>query len=75
MPGPSIPWVTCTQCGKRTYHSKADARLVKRRLPGHVAAYRCPTGPGWHLGHLPTVVLRGVVGRDQLVGSRRRSVA
>ena len=73
MPGKTIAaWVTCPDCNKRAYHSKSGARIVKRRLPGHISVYRCPTGAGWHLGHLPVMVLRGLAGRDQL---NRRGVA
>lgn len=66
MPGKPIAWVTCRDCTKRTYHSKSDARLVRRRIPGRLTVYRCPVGAGWHLGHLPAMVVRGLAGRDQL---------
>jgi len=60
---------TCTTCGKRCYTSKAVAKRVARSLKGdrsggHLSAYRC--GTYWHLGHLPSLVVRGVIGRDEI---------
>lgn len=57
----------CPDCGKVRYRSRADAKKAARtrNLPG-MSPYECSDGY-WHLGHLPPVVKRGVVGRESLV--------
>ena len=45
---------TCAACHKRTYPNRKEARAARRGgHPGsQLAAYECPTTPGWwHLGH------------------------
>ena len=53
---------TCRTCGKRTFRNRRDARAMAKQIPGaHMTAYRCPVDAGgWHLGHLPRDVVRGV---------------
>lgn len=50
----------CEHCGKRTYRSRSHAKAAAKVIPGrHMCAYRCPAGPGGHLGHLPLDVVHG----------------
>lgn len=60
-PGPAPgSYVTCGECGKRGYESRAlarTARALRRRIvegrPGErLDTYECTTGM-WHLGHSP----------------------
>ena len=57
---------TCPDCGKRTYLSRKDARRAMKRW-GDTAGYnvyRC--GDGWHFGHKPTALRRGLTTRERL---------
>lgn len=63
----------CGHCGKYSYLSRAKAKRAVRRLADRMSAYRCRNGGDmWHIGHLPPVVIRGAVSRDQIVHVRRR---
>jgi hypothetical protein len=42
----------CEDCRKHYYISRAAARKARKRSPQGLAAYPCPHGAGWHLGHL-----------------------
>ena len=56
----------CRVCGKMTYETRADAKLVNRRsYPAEkMSVYRCEGG--FHLGHLPKGVTLGLYNRQQL---------
>lgn len=59
---------TCPTCHKRTFRRRKDARQAARRAhpDDHMAAYACPTGDGWHYGHLPTDVRKGRATRGEV---------
>ncbi|MEV6633901.1 hypothetical protein AB0M54_24430 [Actinoplanes sp. NPDC051470] len=59
----------CEGCGKVSFVSRKDARRGARRAVDgeRPRAYRCPTSPYWHLGHLPEDVRRGVIDREEYV--------
>lgn len=59
---------TCPATGKRTWRSRRDAKKVAKRVnPGeHMSAFRCAGCDGWHLGHLPRGVAKGIYDRDDL---------
>ncbi len=62
-------WTTCPADGKRTYNSRRDARKAGKSTKGRgMNAYECPSGSGWHVGHLPARVVQGRIGRDSLPG-------
>jgi hypothetical protein len=45
----------CDSCGKRSYHTRRDARRARRAHHSDakgLQAYPCPVGLGFHLGHL-----------------------
>jgi hypothetical protein len=58
----------CEHCQKRKYGNRKSARVVARRMGGgHVVAYRCPSEKEfWHVGHLPTPVIKGIVTREEI---------
>lgn len=55
-------FIHCPDCGKRRYIKRAGAKAVIKSLPDNRAMreYRCPVGEGWHIGHLPSAVRRGL---------------
>ncbi len=58
QPDGLVSWHTCTTCGKRAYHSKADAkRSRKHHADPRLAIYRC--GQWFHLGHKGESIVRG----------------
>jgi hypothetical protein len=59
----------CTACEKRRYGNKRAAKAVVRRMQdGHMVAYRCPVEQEyWHVGHLPTPVIKGISPRSQIL--------
>lgn len=71
MKKPWSDWTTCEECGKRLYRDRAIAKRVARealkRAGGKkMREYECPAGrPGYHLGHLPGDVRRGIRSADQ----------
>lgn len=59
-------WATCTHCGKRTYATgKLAKRAAKLLHDTHRDAYPCESGTGWHIGRIPTAVLRGDFTRSE----------
>lgn len=58
-----VDWTTCPHCGKRSYASRKDARLVARRhrTGGTVMrAYPChQDAERWHVGHMSAATRRG----------------
>lgn len=59
---------TCAATGKKRWLSRRDARTVAKRVnPGeHMSAFRCASCGDWHLGHIPTDIVRGAYGRDEI---------
>lgn len=61
---------TCTVCGKLRFTTRRAAKQGIRQMrshgrsDGHLNAYRC--GDFWHIGHLPSVVIDGSRGRDDI---------
>lgn len=54
----------CPRSGKVGYLSRADAKRVAKRQKhrtGRMRAYSCESCGWWHVGHLPSVVVRGKV--------------
>ena len=65
-------WWTCSDCGKRAYGSKADAKKVQSRVASGregLHAYRC--GDAWHLGHKPPDLVAGRASRADLEASHQ----
>lgn len=50
---------SCPDCGKRSFTTRKAAKKAARRIGDgdHMSAYRC--GGYWHIGHLPTAIIRG----------------
>lgn len=63
---------SCDVHGKVLFRDRKTARMHSRRMKsriGRMNAYECDIHPGlWHLGHLPSVVVRGEVGREWVNG-------
>lgn len=59
-------YATCPTTGKRCYHTRAEAKRNRKRIPdgSKLSAYRC--GNHWHLGRLPGSVREGDYARDLL---------
>lgn len=71
-------WIMCHRCGKnghRGYHSRADARYVRKRHPGDaLSIFRCPHTAGlFHLGHPPKALTSGRVDRATMTEQIRRA--
>jgi hypothetical protein len=68
-------WTTCEQCGKRTFVSRKQAKAYARvAFPGDrgLNAYECPLGgTGYHIGHMPEPVKKGIEGRDAIITTPR----
>ena len=67
-------WVRC-DCSKRGFRSRGDARVALkrhyRRNTKGFSVYRCTLDTRYfHLGHLPTAVRKGKIGRDDIVNRR-----
>lgn len=67
-------WVHCN-CGKRGFRSRGDARVaLKRHYQRNTkgfSVYCCPRDDRYfHLGHLPTAVRKGKIGRDDITNRR-----
>lgn len=64
----------CPTCGKVRFLTRSRAKKVaknlNRRRPGHLNAYRC--GDFWHIGHLPSSVIKGDVPREELNAAPKR---
>ncbi len=53
---PAARWTWCDRCRHRGYHSRSDAKTVRKRHPGEkgMSVYPCPHAKGlFHLGHRP----------------------
>lgn len=63
MGAPPLFVATCDVHEKLLFTSRKRARLhCRRQHPGDsgMSAYECPVHPGlWHVGHLPSSVIRG----------------
>ena len=58
-------FVTC-ECGKRSYMNRANAKKAARRIDRSLHAYKCKLSGLWHIGHLPDVVRRGHLSREEI---------
>lgn len=59
----------CPACGKFSYPTRGDAKQCRKQMPRHkgLKVYPCPVSDNlFHLGHLPTDVLRGEIGREEI---------
>ncbi len=58
----------CADCGKVRYVTRKDAKKERRRFRGSgLNVYPCPANRDFfHLGHLPSAVVHGLIGRDQI---------
>ena len=72
-----IDYARVCRTGKRSYWSRKEARKQRRLLrkqkqsDGYrsakgLSAYYCPICHGWHVGHLPQPVARGVASRQDI---------
>lgn len=72
--GAPLHLCTCDVHGKLSFESRKRARLHARRVHSsgnRLNAYECDATPGlWHLGHLPNVVVKGVVDRAEISNRR-----
>lgn len=68
-----VPYLTwCDVHGKRAF-TKGNAKKLKHMLPHNagMSRYRCRyLLDGWHVGHLPAVVMRGEMTRGEVYGSK-----
>jgi hypothetical protein len=65
---------TCRN-GKRGYVSRREAaehakrlRRTNQHMDGHNRPYRCPHCDLWHVGHVPTPVIRGEITANDFYG-------
>lgn len=57
---------TCPQTGKRVYTSRGRARTARVRVGDRkLNIYRCDACAGYHLGHLPRIVVAGELTRGE----------
>lgn len=60
----SAPYLgVCRDCGKRIYTTRKAAREAHKTAhpAAHLRPYRCPSGNGWHYGHLTRLnITRGL---------------
>ncbi|MFC9839683.1 hypothetical protein ACFVKB_38755 [Rhodococcus sp. NPDC127530] len=66
---PAARWTFCHLCHHRGYHSRADAKAVRKRHPGEkgLAVFLCPHTPGlFHIGHRPEALSSGQIDRERL---------
>jgi hypothetical protein len=65
---------TCA-CGKRAFYSRKQARRWVRQMncsSSGMSVYECKHVPGyWHFGHAPSLLVRGVITRDQVMQQKR----
>jgi len=59
------PLYTSCATGKAGWQERAHARAAMRSMPkGHgMSAYLCDGCDLWHIGHLPSVIKRGMASR------------
>lgn len=56
-------------CAKVRYVNRSAARRARQQIGDRgLRPYRCADCGGWHLGHLPSVVRRGLKSRDEIYG-------
>ena len=66
---PAARWTWCDRCRHRGYHSRSDAKTVRKRHPGEkgISVYPCPHAKGlFHLGHRPDALSSGAIDRNLL---------
>ena len=66
---PSARWTTCEKCGHRGYHTRGDAKVVRKRHHGAkgMAVFACPHTEGlFHVGHRPSALSSGEIDRNVL---------
>ena len=57
---------TCAKTGKRIYETRARARTARARVGDRkLNIFRCDACAGYHLGHLPRVVVTGEIARGE----------
>lgn len=63
-------WIGGCPTGKRGYLDRRAAKAVARVLPPdggrRVHVYACTECSNWHVGHIPTSVMRGRVDRSRI---------
>ncbi|MFC9768645.1 MULTISPECIES: hypothetical protein [Rhodococcus] len=73
---PAARWTFCHLCHHRGYHSRADAKAVRKRHPGEkgLAVFVCPHTTGlFHIGHRPNALTSGQIDRQRLRGQAVRA--
>ncbi len=66
---PAARWTTCEKCGHRGYHTRGDAKAVRKRHHGAkgMAVFACPHTEGlFHVGHRPNALSSGQIDRNLL---------
>lgn len=70
---PVSGWRSCPVCQnadgtpKRAYPTNRQAKRIRRIMQADgVRVYKCPTGDGYHLGHIPQAVLEGHITRGEI---------
>lgn len=66
---PAARWTSCGKCGHRGYHSRGDAKVVRKRHHGAkgMAVFACPHTEGlFHVGHRPNALSSGQIDRNLL---------
>ncbi len=66
---PAARWTTCEKCGHRGYHTRGDAKVVRKRHHGAkgMAVFACPHTEGlFHVGHRPNALSSGEIDRNLL---------
>ena len=66
---PAARWTWCQNCNHRGYHTRGDAKAVRKRHHGEkgMAVFVCPhTDSLFHVGHRPEALSSGEIGRDHL---------
>lgn len=68
-------WRSCPACQnadgtpKRAYPTNRQAKRIQRIMQAEgIRVYKCPTGDGYHLGHLPPSVRAGRITRGEIYG-------
>ncbi|MGN7187051.1 hypothetical protein [Microbacterium enclense] len=61
---------------KRSWRDRAAAKKAAKNMRGqHMNVYVCEHCSGFHLGHLPSIVIRGVVERSAITCAPRAQAA
>ncbi len=75
---PSARWTSCEKCGHRGYHTRGDAKTVRKQHHGDkgMSVFACPHTEGmFHVGHRPNALSHGNIDRRRLRVQARQSVA